>query len=37
VPLTSESKVLGKVSDFRQFAEFCYKLPWPLHNRSIMI
>ena len=37
IPLTKKSVVLGKVSNFRQCAEFHYKLPWPLHPRAMYI
>ena len=37
VPMTRKSVVLGKVSNFRQCAEFEYKLPWPLHPRAMFI
>ena len=37
IPLTKKSVVLGKVSNFRQSAEFHYKLPWPLHPRAMYI
>ena len=34
VPLNKRSEILSKVSNFRQAAEFEFKLPWPLSNRT---
>ena len=37
IPMTRKSEVIGNVSNFRQCAEFEYKLPWPPHPRSMFI
>jgi len=37
VPLNKRSEILCKVSHFRQAAEFEFKLPWPLSNRTCQI
>ena len=37
VPLNRRSEILSKVSNFRQAAEFEFKLPWPLSNRTFQI
>ena len=37
VPLNKRSEILGKVSNFRQSAEFEFKLPWPLANRTFQV
>ena len=34
VPLNKRSEILASVSHFRKAAEFEFKLPWPLSNRT---
>ena len=37
VPLNRRSEILRKVTNFRQAAEFEFKLPWPLSNRTFQL